>query len=34
MFFQRRAAGPLRDPATRGVARQAFMRDPWLFFRR
>jgi hypothetical protein len=34
MFFQRRAAGPLCDPATRDGAREAFMRDPWLFFRR
>jgi len=33
MFFQRRAAGPLRDPATRDTAREAFMRDPWMFFR-
>ncbi len=34
MVFQRRAAGPLWDPATRDGAREAFMRDPWLFFRR
>jgi hypothetical protein len=34
MFFQRRDAGPLRDPATRDAAREAFMRDPWMFFRR
>ena len=34
MFFQRRAAGPLRDPTTRDAAREAFMRDPWLYFRR
>lgn len=34
MIFQRRAAGPLCDPATRDGARQDFMRDPWLFFRR
>ena len=34
MFFQRRAAQPLKDPATQADARQAFMRDPWLFFRR
>jgi ectoine hydroxylase-related dioxygenase (phytanoyl-CoA dioxygenase family) len=33
MFFQRRAAGPLRDPSTRDAAREAFMRDPWMFFR-
>ena len=33
MFFQRRAAQPLKDPATQADARQAFMRDPWLFFR-
>jgi len=34
MFFQRRAAAPLRDPATRDGAREAFMRNPWMFFRR
>lgn len=34
MIFQRRAAVPLCDPATRGQAREAFMRDPWTFFRR
>jgi Phytanoyl-CoA dioxygenase (PhyH) len=34
MFFQRRAAAPLWDPATQAGAREAFMRDPWLFFRR
>jgi ectoine hydroxylase-related dioxygenase (phytanoyl-CoA dioxygenase family) len=34
MFFQRRAAAPLKDPATQAAAREAFMRDPWLFFRR
>lgn len=34
MFFQRRAAGPLKDPATQAEARQAFMRNAWLFFRR
>jgi hypothetical protein len=33
MFFQRRAAAPLKDPATQAEARQAFMRDPWMFFR-
>jgi ectoine hydroxylase-related dioxygenase (phytanoyl-CoA dioxygenase family) len=33
MFFQRRAAQPLKDPATQAGARQAFMRDPWLYFR-
>jgi len=33
MFFQRRAAQPLKDPATQADARQAFMRNPWLFFR-
>ena len=33
MFFQRRAAAPLKDPATQATARQAFMRDPWLYFR-
>ncbi len=33
MFFQRRAAGPLKDPATQAGARQAFMRNPWLYFR-
>ncbi len=33
MFFQRRAAAPLKDPATQASARQAFMRDPWLYFR-
>jgi hypothetical protein len=34
MFFQRRAAAPLKDPATQAAAREAFMRDPWLYFRR
>jgi hypothetical protein len=34
MLFQRRAAAPLWDPATRTAARLAFMRDPWKFFRR
>ena len=36
MLFQRRAALPLCDPdlATLTAAREAFMRDPWLFFRR
>ena len=34
MIFQRRAAAPLRDPASRDAAREAFMRHPWLFFRR
>ncbi len=34
MFFQRRAAQPLKDPATQAEARQTFMRNPWLFFRR
>lgn len=34
MFFQRRAAAPLMDPATQSVAREAFMRDPWAFFSR
>ena len=34
MIFQRRAAVPLGDPATQAVAREAFMRDPWRFFRR
>jgi ectoine hydroxylase-related dioxygenase (phytanoyl-CoA dioxygenase family) len=33
MIFQRRAAVPLCDPATRAQAREAFMRDPWTFFR-
>jgi hypothetical protein len=33
MFFQRRAAAPLTDPATQAAARAAFMRDPWTFFR-
>jgi ectoine hydroxylase-related dioxygenase (phytanoyl-CoA dioxygenase family) len=33
MIFQRRAAVPLCDPATRMRAREAFMRDPWTFFR-
>jgi hypothetical protein len=33
MLFQRRAAAPLWDPTTQAAARQAFMRDPWLFFR-
>lgn len=34
MLFQRRAAIPLCDLAQRDAAREAFMRDPWLFFRR
>lgn len=34
MFFQRRAAQPLKEPATQAAAREAFMRNPWLFFRR
>jgi len=34
MIFQRRAANPLRDPATQEEMRQAFMRDPWTLFRR
>mgnify|MGYP003340956085 FL=1 len=36
MIFQRRAALPLcgPDPASILPAREAFMRDPWLFFRR
>jgi hypothetical protein len=33
MFFQRRAAAPLKDPATQAAAREAFMRNPWLYFR-
>ena len=33
MFFQRRAAAPLKDPTMQAEARQAFMRDPWLYFR-
>jgi hypothetical protein len=33
MIFQRRAAVPLCDPAARAQAREAFMRDPWTFFR-
>jgi hypothetical protein len=34
MIFQRRAAAPFWDPATKADARLAFMRDPWLHFRR
>lgn len=34
MIFQRRAAQPLWDKATQAGAREAFMRDPWIFFRR
>jgi hypothetical protein len=34
MIFQRRVAVPLVEPATQADARQAFMRDPWAFFRR
>jgi len=34
MFFQRRAAAPLWDPVAQAGAREAFMRDPWMFFRR
>jgi hypothetical protein len=33
MLFQRRAAQPLWDPASQAAARQAFMRDPWIYFR-
>ncbi|MCX7362392.1 MAG: phytanoyl-CoA dioxygenase family protein [Alphaproteobacteria bacterium] len=33
MFFQRRAAAPLWDPVRQADAREAFMRDPWRFFR-
>jgi hypothetical protein len=33
MIFQRRAAVPLCDPATRAQARETFMRDHWTFFR-
>ena len=33
MLFQRRAAIPLCDPAQRDQAREAFMRNPWLFFK-
>ena len=34
MIFQRRAAVPLADPATRMDARAAFMRDHWSLFKR
>ena len=34
MFFQRRAAQPLWDPVRQAGAREAFMRNPWMFFRR
>lgn len=34
MIFQRRAAAPLWDPTTQASAREQFMRDPWLLFRR
>lgn len=34
MIFQRRAAVPLADPATRMDARAAFMRDHWTGFKR
>ena len=34
MLFQRRAAAPLKDPATQSQMRLAFMRDSWKFFRR
>ena len=34
MIFQRRAAAPLWDAATQEETRQAFMRDPWILFRR
>lgn len=34
MLFQRRAAAPLWDPSIQEEMRQAFMRDPWKFFRR
>jgi ectoine hydroxylase-related dioxygenase (phytanoyl-CoA dioxygenase family) len=33
MFFQRRAAARLKDPTTQAAAREAFMRQPWSFFR-
>ena len=33
MIFQRRAAVALCDPLTRAQAKEAFMRDPWTFFR-
>jgi len=33
MFFQRRAAAPLKNPTTQAAAREAFMRNPWLYFR-
>jgi len=33
MIFQRRAAAPLWDPATKDAARESFMRDPWTLFR-
>jgi hypothetical protein len=34
MIFQRRAAAALADPATRMEAREAFMRDHWMLFKR
>ena len=34
MIFQRRAARPLCDRASQATARETFMRDPWMFFRR
>jgi hypothetical protein len=34
MIFQRRAAAPLWDLATQADAREKFMRDPWILFRR
>lgn len=34
MIFQRRAAVPLADPATRDAARARFMRNSWAFFRK
>ncbi len=34
MLFQRRAAAPLWDAATQAQAREAFMREPWAFFRK
>ena len=34
MIFQRRAGAPLWDPATQAGAREQFMREPWLLFRR
>jgi hypothetical protein len=34
MIFQRRAGAPLWDPAIQAGAREQFMREPWLLFRR